>query len=100
MPDKCHLLGIPLPLFPTLIVITTFILQRMTPMATADPGQQRMMMIMPVVFGFIFYNLASGLVLYYLTANIVGVAQQAFINRRLPAPQTAPVPRKPSPAEE
>jgi YidC/Oxa1 family membrane protein insertase len=99
MPDRSPLSWIPLPLLPTLIVITTFILQRMTPMATADPGQQRMMMIMPVFFGFIFYNLASGLVLYYLTANIVGVAQQAFINRRLPPP-TAPVPRKPSPPEE
>jgi YidC/Oxa1 family membrane protein insertase len=100
MPDKCHLLGIPLPVLPTLIIVTTFILQKMTPMATADPGQQRMMLIMPLVFGFIFYNLAAGLVLYYLTANIVGVAQQAFINRRLPAPPTAPVPRKPSPAQE
>jgi YidC/Oxa1 family membrane protein insertase len=72
------------------MIITMFILQKMTPMSTADPSQQRMMMIMPVVFGIIFYNLASGLVLYYLTANIVGIAQQAFINRMIAKLPQAP----------
>lgn len=99
-PDKCYLFGIPLAILPTVMIVTMFILQRMTPMATADPAQQRMMVLMPLVFGVIFYNLASGLVLYYLTANIVGIAQQAFINRRMPAAQNVPVLRKPSPAEE
>jgi YidC/Oxa1 family membrane protein insertase len=88
MPDKCHLFGIPLAILPTVMIITMFILQKMTPVAATDPAQQRMMLFMPLVFGVIFYNLASGLVLYYLTANVVGIAQQYFLNRRIPAPQS------------
>jgi len=80
-PDQFHPLGIPLPILPTLMVVSMFILQRMTPAATADPAQQRMMMIMPIVFGIMFFRLPSGLVLYFLVANLVGIAQQAIINR-------------------
>jgi YidC/Oxa1 family membrane protein insertase len=64
--------------------VTMFALQKMTPMATADPSQQKMMMIMPLAFGFIFFKLASGLVLYYLTANVVGIVQQVLMNRMMP----------------
>ena len=45
-----------------------------------DPNQQKMMMFMPLIFGFMFYNFASGLVLYYLTSNLVGMGQQWFFN--------------------
>ena len=45
-----------------------------------DPNQQKMMMFMPLIFGFMFYNLSSGLVLYYLTSNLVGIGQQWFFN--------------------
>jgi YidC/Oxa1 family membrane protein insertase len=93
-PDPFHLFGFPLPILPILMVVTMFVLQKMTPMATMDPGQQRMMMLMPLIFGVMFLNLASGLVLYYLTANVVGIAQQVFINRTMPVPNLAPAPRK------
>ena len=93
-PDNFHLFGFRLPILPILMVVTMFILQKMTPMATMDPGQQRMMMLMPLIFGVMFFNLASGLVLYYLTANIVGIAQQVFINRTVPAQTLVPAPRK------
>jgi len=92
-PDKFHPLGIPVPILPTLMVISMFIAQRMTPMPTTDPAQQRMMMIMPIVFGIMFYNLASGLVLYFLVANLVGIGQQLLINKlvpRTPQPGLAP----------
>jgi YidC/Oxa1 family membrane protein insertase len=91
-PDKFHPFGFPLPILPTLMVISMFIMQKMTPVATADPSQQRMMMIMPVVFGIMFYNFASGLVLYFLTANIVGILQQLIINKFMPMPQATPAP--------
>ncbi len=39
------------------------------------------MMFMPLVFGYMFYNFASGLVLYWLTGNLVGIAQQWLFNR-------------------
>ncbi len=88
-PDHLYIL-------PTVMIVTMFIVQKMTPMTSADPAQQRMMMIMPIFFGIMFYNFASGLVLYWLTGNIVGIAQQAFINRRMPATQPVPVTRKAS----
>jgi YidC/Oxa1 family membrane protein insertase len=91
-PDRFHPFGIPLPILPTVMVITMFIMQKMTPVASADPAQQRMMMFMPIVFGIMFYNFASGLVLYFLTANVVGILQQVMINKLMPIPQTLPAP--------
>jgi YidC/Oxa1 family membrane protein insertase len=95
MPDKCYLFGIPVALLPTVMIVTMFILQKMTPVASADPAQQRMMMVMPLVFGIMFYNFAAGLVLYWLTGNIVGILQQLAINKWMaPAPHKLPVPKK------
>ncbi|HEV2494207.1 MAG TPA: membrane protein insertase YidC [Terriglobia bacterium] len=91
-PDNFHLFGYPLPLLPIVMIVTMFVLQLMTPMATVDPSQKRMMMVTPLVFGIIFFRLASGLNLYYLTANIVGIGQQMLINRMIPKQAPAPPP--------
>jgi YidC/Oxa1 family membrane protein insertase len=99
-PDKYHLLGFPLPILPTLMVVSMFVMTKMTPMPTADPAQKRMMLIMPVIFGIMFYNFASGLVLYFLIANLVGIAQQVFINKTMPVPALVPVPHKTVEAKE
>ncbi|MGM9482363.1 membrane protein insertase YidC [Roseateles sp. NT4] len=48
-----------------------------------DPMQQKMMWIMPVAFGIMFFVFPSGLVLYWLTNNILSIAQQWIINKRL-----------------
>jgi YidC/Oxa1 family membrane protein insertase len=84
LPDVCHPFGLPLALLPTLMIISMFVMQVMTPMAATDPTQKRMMYVMPLLFGTIFYRLASGVVLYYMTANLVGIAQQLIINRFIP----------------
>lgn len=84
LPDACHPFGIPLALLPTLMIISMFVMQVMTPMGATDPTQKRMMYVMPLLFGTIFYRLASGVVLYYMTANLVGIAQQLIINRFIP----------------
>jgi len=69
-------------LLPIIMVASQFVMQKMTPTTTGgDPSQQKMMQFMPLMFGFMFYNLSSGLVLYYLTSNLVGVAQQWFFNK-------------------
>jgi|HubBroStandDraft_1064217.scaffolds.fasta_scaffold00627_15 YidC/Oxa1 family membrane protein insertase len=73
---------LPIHLLPIIMVVSQFVMQKMTPTtAGGDPSQQKMMQFMPLMFGFMFYNLSSGLVLYYLTSNLVGVAQQLFFNR-------------------
>ena len=76
-------------ILPVAMIIAQFVQQKMTPNPSADPSQQKVMMFMPLVFGFMFYGVSSGLVLYWLTSNLVGIAQQWFINRSMPA--TAPV---------
>ncbi len=93
-PDKplFHLGSFPISLLPTVMIITMFLLQKMTPMTAVDPAQARMMTLMPLMFGIWFYALPSGLVLYYLTANIVGMAQQLLINRMMPAAAQPPAP--------
>lgn len=65
---------------PILMGITQFISQKMTP-TSADPTQQKMMLIMPVVMTVFFMNFQSGLVLYWLTNNVLQIAQQAIMNR-------------------
>ena len=66
---------------PLLMGATTFIQQKMTP-STADPKQQKIMLMMPIMFTFIFLNFSSGLVLYWLVNNIMSIAQQIYINKK------------------
>lgn len=67
-------------ILPIVMIITQFLSTKMTPTPTTDPNQQRMMMLMPLIFGFMFYNLPSGLVLYYVTGTLVSMGQQLFFN--------------------
>ncbi|MDC8770455.1 membrane protein insertase YidC [Roseateles albus] len=48
-----------------------------------DPMQAKMMWFMPLAFSFMFFVFPSGLVLYWLTNNILSIAQQWYINKRL-----------------
>jgi YidC/Oxa1 family membrane protein insertase len=65
---------------PILMGITMFVQQKMTPTA-GDPRQQRMMLLMPFVFTFMFLNLPSGLVLYWTVSNILQIFQQWLMDR-------------------
>jgi len=65
---------------PILMGITQFISQKMTP-TSADPTQQRMMLIMPVIMTIFFMNFQSGLVLYWLTNNVLQIGQQYIMNK-------------------
>ena len=68
-------------ILPIVLIATQFLTQKMMPQQGADPNQQKMTMFMPLIFGFMFYNFPSGLVLYYLTSNLVGVGLQWFFNK-------------------
>jgi YidC/Oxa1 family membrane protein insertase len=52
-----------------------------------------MMQFMPLMFGFFFYNMSSGLVLYWLTSNLVGILQQWLVNKSMPTPPPVEVPK-------
>ncbi|MCU1325193.1 MAG: protein translocase subunit yidC [Bryobacterales bacterium] len=66
---------------PIVMVASSFLMQKMTPMTGADPSQQKMMQFMPLMWGYFFWSASSGLVLYWLTSNVVGIAQQWFFNQ-------------------
>lgn len=68
---------------PVLMGISMFIQQKMTPAAGGDPLQQKLFMFMPIIFTFLFLSFPSGLVVYWLTNNILSIAQQYFINKKL-----------------
>ena len=68
-------------ILPIIMVGSQLAMQLMMPQPGGDPAQQKMMMVMPLVFGFMFYNFPSGLVLYYLTSNLVSMGQQWFFNK-------------------
>ena len=67
---------------PILMGATMLIQQKMTP-TSLDPTQNKMMMLMPIIFTFLFLNFASGLVLYWLINNIFSIAQQLYVNRKV-----------------
>lgn len=70
-----------LKVLPLLMIVTTVVLQKMTPQTSTDPVQQKMFMLMPLMFGVMFYNVSSGLVLYWLVGNLVQIAQQWYISK-------------------
>ena len=77
---------------PLVMIVTQFVAQKMTPSPGMDPNQAKMMLFMPLMFGFLFYNASSGLVLYWMTSNLVGIVQQWMINKTMPTPP-APAPK-------
>jgi len=83
---------LPIHILPLIMVVSQFLVTQMTPTPGVDPAQAKMMKFMPLMFGFFFYNVSSGLVLYWLTSNLVGILQQWIVNRTMPPPP-APAPK-------
>ncbi|HEX9842955.1 MAG TPA: membrane protein insertase YidC, partial [bacterium] len=72
---------------PVLMGGSMLVQQRMTPTAM-DPTQAKIMMWMPVIFTFFMLSFPSGLTVYWLTSNVLSIAQQMVINRiKVPEPQ-------------
>jgi YidC/Oxa1 family membrane protein insertase len=92
-----HDLSAPDPYYvlPVLMVATQFWQQHITPMAGADPAQQKMMKFMPVIMGFLFFKLPAGALLYYVVTNMFGVGQQ-YVTTRLIGPPVVRVVRPPA----
>ncbi len=76
---------------PVVVGVSMYLVSKMTPMTAADPQQQQMMKIMPIMFAgsFIIFPFSSGLALYILTSSLVGIVQQWYLNRTHPAPAAA-----------
>ena len=74
-PERLMVAGYGIPVLTLLLGASMFLQQKMTP-TVADPTQQKIMMLMPVVFTFMFINFPAGLTLYWLTQNILTIGQQ------------------------
>ncbi len=79
-----HDLAAPDPYFilPLLMGVSMFVQQRLNP-APVDPMQKRVMSILPVAFSVFFSFFPAGLVVYWLTNNVVSIAQQYLITRHV-----------------
>ena len=73
-------------ILPISMTIMMYLMTKMTPQTTTDPSQQKMMALMPLFMGFIFFRLSSGLNLYMFTSNLVGIGQQYYLNKSEPLP--------------
>jgi YidC/Oxa1 family membrane protein insertase len=80
--------------WPVLMGATMFIQQKMMP-TTADPMQQKIFMLMPVIFTVMFLTMPSGLVIYWLVSNVLTIGQQYLTNHLTGGPvKPAPALRK------
>ena len=89
-----HDLSSPDPFFilPVLMTMSSLLQTALNP-APPDPMQAKMMWIMPLVFSVMFFFFPAGLVLYWLTNNILSIAQQWVINTRMGVPPQFNLPK-------
>lgn len=64
---------------PVLMTGAMFLQQKLTPNTISDPMQKKVMMFMPLIFGFIMKDLPSGLSLYIFVSTLLGILQQVFV---------------------
>jgi YidC/Oxa1 family membrane protein insertase len=72
--------GVPVPVMTVLMGGSMLVQQWLSPQQV-DPTQRQMMMIMPLFMTYMFFNFPSGLVLYWLVSNLLGIAQQYLVLR-------------------
>ncbi len=73
--------GFNINILPVIMTATTYFQQKMTP--GSDSSQQQMMIkMMPFIFLFIFWNMPSGLIIYWIMQNVLQIVHQLYINQR------------------
>ncbi len=73
-------------ILPVLMGLSMYLVSKMTPVTATDPQQQAMMKFMPLSMAamFVVFPFSSGLAVYILTSNVVGIVQQWYLNRTHP----------------
>ena len=87
----------PLFILPALMAVSMYFMQKMTPTPGMDPAQAKLMGLTPLIFGAMFALYPSGLSVYILTSNMVGIGQQWYLYRTMPPP---PKPVKGGPSKK
>ncbi len=70
-------------IWPILMGLTMFVQQRLNPSPTTDENQKIMMNMMPFIFTFLMGNFAAGLVIYWTWSNILSIAQQKYVMKKV-----------------
>ncbi|MBZ5699911.1 MAG: membrane protein insertase YidC [Acidobacteriia bacterium] len=73
-------------ILPIVMTVSMYFMQKMTPTPGMDPAQAKMMAMTPLIFGGMFALSPSGLALYILASNMVGIGQQWYLYRAMPPP--------------
>jgi YidC/Oxa1 family membrane protein insertase len=79
-------------ILPLVMAITTMIQTALNPLPP-DPLQAKLMWLMPLMFSVMFFFFPSGLVLYWITNNVLTIAQQAVINKSMGVPLKFSMPK-------
>jgi YidC/Oxa1 family membrane protein insertase len=91
-------------ILPALVVVTTYLSQKLMTPVSADPSQasmtKQMNIIMPMMFGLFALQFASGLSIYFIVSNVVGAAQSWLMNRRWEKKPMLPPPAAEVPASK
>jgi len=88
-PDLINIAGIPfpIPILAVLVVITTYVQSKLTTPPPASPNDQSaqmtgmMTIYMPLLMGWMAFTLASGLSLYFVVSNLIGIGQYAILGK-------------------
>jgi len=86
-PERVYAFGVGIPLLAILVAITTYVQTKVTMVAPANPNDQSAMMnkmmalYMPLLLGYFALTFASGLAIYFIAGNLIGIAQYALLGR-------------------
>ena len=86
-PESIQILGFALPTLAIIVALTTYVQSKLTMPATSNPNDQSaqmtsmMSIYMPLMLGWFALNFASGIAVYFITSNLLGIAQYAATGR-------------------
>jgi YidC/Oxa1 family membrane protein insertase len=86
-PEKIYIFGLAIPFLAIIVAITTYIQSKVTMPATTNPNDQSAMMskmmalYMPLLLGYFALTFASGLSVYFIMSNVIGIAQYALLGK-------------------
>jgi YidC/Oxa1 family membrane protein insertase len=86
-PERLNVFGIGIPVLAIVVVITTYLQGKLMQTPSANPGDQSSMMgnmmniYMPFLMGWLALTLASGLSLYFVTSNLIGITQYGLMGK-------------------
>jgi YidC/Oxa1 family membrane protein insertase len=86
-PERIYMFGVGIPLLAIIVAITTYVQSKVTMPASTNPGDQGAMMskmmslYMPLLLGYFALTFASGLSIYFIAGNLIGIAQYAMLGK-------------------